>query len=194
MMKIVSPWVRQFFYSPLFTFAPMPEFIIRYATAEDAELIADLSRRTFHETFGYVNTKENMDKFMNEQFSREKLIKEVGEPGNTFLLAFDGEVPVGYVRLREGKKFPEFHGKDSLEIVRIYSVNSYIGTGVGQQMMRQCIFIAKELKKEIIWLGVWEKNSRAISFYSKWGFEKFGEHDFLLGDDLQKDWLMMKTI
>ena len=147
MMKIVSPWVRQFFYSPLFTFAPMPEFIIRYATAEDAELIADLSRRTFHETFGYVNTKENMDKFMNEQFSREKLIKEVGEPGNTFLLAFDGEVPVGYVRLREGKKFPEFHGKDSLEIVRIYSVNSYIGTGVGQQMMRQCIFIAKELKK-----------------------------------------------
>ena len=194
MMKIVSPWVRQFFYSPLFTFAPMPEFIIRYATAEDAELIADLSRRTFHETFGYVNTKENMDKFMNEQFSREKLIKEVGEPGNTFLLAFDGEVPVGYVRLREGKKFPEFHGKDSLEIVRIYSVNSYIGTGVGQQMMRQCIFIAKELKKEIIWLGVWEKNSRAISFYAKWGFEKFGEHDFLLGDDLQKDWLMMKTI
>ena len=172
----------------------MPEFTIRYATVEDAELIADLSRRTFHETFGYVNTKENMDKFMNEQFGREKLIREVAEPGNTFLLAFDGEVPVGYVRMREGKKFSEFHGKDSLEIVRIYSVNTYIGTGVGQQLMRQCIFIAKELKKEILWLGVWEKNSRAISFYSKWGFEKFAEHDFLLGDDLQKDWLMMKTI
>ena len=172
----------------------MQEFLIRFATADDAELIADLSRRTFHESFGYVNTKEIMDKFMNEQFTREKLIKEVTEPGNTFLLAFDGDTPVGYVRMREGKKFAEFDSKDSIEIARIYSVNSYLGTGVGQQLMRQCIFIAKELKKEIIWLGVWEKNPRAIAFYSKWGFEKFSEQDFLLGDDLQKDWLLMKKL
>jgi len=172
----------------------MQEFLIRFATANDAGLIADLSRRTFHETFGYVNTKENMDKFMNEQFIREKLIKEVQERGNTFLLAFDGDVPVGYVRMREGKKFPEFENKDSIEIARIYSVNSYLGTGVGQQLMRQCVFIAKELKKEIIWLGVWEKNPRAIAFYTKWGFEKFSEQDFLLGNDLQKDWLLMKKV
>jgi predicted N-acetyltransferase YhbS len=127
----------------------MQEFLIRFATSDDAELIADLSRRTFHETFGYVNTKENMDKFMNEQFSREKLIKEVTEPGNTFFLAFDNDTPVGYVRMREGKKFPEFENKDSIEIARIYSVNSYLGTGVGEQLMRQCVFIAKELKKKL---------------------------------------------
>lgn len=172
----------------------MQEFLIRYAGTEDAELIADLSRRTFHETFGYVNTKANMDKFMNQQFAREQLINEVSEPGNIFLLAFDGDVPVGYVRMREGEKYPEFGGKDAIEIVRIYSVNSYLGTGVGQQLMRQCVFIAKEIKKEIIWLGVWEKNPRAIAFYTKWGFEKFAEHEFLLGDDVQTDWLMMKKI
>jgi len=172
----------------------MQEFLIRFATSDDAELIADISRRTFHETFGYVNTKENMDKFMNEQFNREKLIKEVTEPGNTFFLAFDNDTPVGYVRMREGKKFPEFENKDSIEIARIYSVNSYLGTGVGEQLMRQCIFIAKELKKEIIWLGVWEKNPRAIAFYTKWGFKKFSDQDFLLGDDLQKDWLLMKKL
>ena len=172
----------------------MPEFLVRYATGDDADMIADLSRKTFYETFGYVNTKENMDKFMNEQFTREKLVKEVNEPGNTFLLAFDGDNPVGYVRMREGQKFPQFGNKDSIEIARIYAVNTYIGTGVGQQLMRQCIFIAKELKKEIIWLGVWEKNSRAIAFYRKWGFEKFAEHNFLLGDDLQIDWLLMKKL
>lgn len=172
----------------------MQEFLIRFATTHDAELIADISRRTFHETFGYVNTRENMDKFMNEQFTREKLIREVTEPGNTFLLAFDEGTPVGYVLMREGKKFPEFEKKDSIEIVRIYSVNSYLGTGVGHQLMRRCVFIAKELKKEIIWLGVWEKNLRAIAFYTKWGFEKFSDQDFLLGDDLQKDWLLMKKL
>jgi ribosomal protein S18 acetylase RimI-like enzyme len=172
----------------------MPEINIRYATTDDAELIADLSRKTFYETFGHVNTKENMDKFMNEQFSREKLINEVTEPGNIFLLAFDGDTAVGYARMREGQKFAEFNDNDSLEIARIYAINTYIGIGVGQQLMRQCIFIAKELKKEIIWLGVWEKNPRAIAFYTKWGFEKFNEHEFLLGDDVQKDWLLMKKL
>lgn len=167
---------------------------IRYANAEDAELIAELSRKTFSETFGYLNTKENMDKFLNEQFTYEALMNEVTEPGNTFLLAFNDDVPVGYARLCEGEKYPEFGNSDSFEIARIYVINSAIGTGVGAALMRKCIFIAKELKKEIIWLGVWEKNNRAISFYAKWGFEKFGEHPFILGNDMQNDWLMKKQL
>ena len=172
----------------------MSDIIIRYATIPDAELVADLSRKTFYETFGTHNTKENMDKFMKEQFTRESLIKEVSEPGNIFLLAMNEEKPVGYVRMREGEKYPEFGDRDSLEIARIYVVNKFIGTGVGKLMMQKCISLAKEIKKDIIWLGVWEKNKRAISFYTKWGFEKFTEHPFLLGDEVQTDWLMKKEI
>ena len=172
----------------------MSDIIIRYATIPDAELVADLSRKTFYETFGTHNTKENMDKFMKEQFTRESLIKEVSEPGNIFLLAMNEEKPVGYVRMREGEKYPEFGDRDSLEIARIYVVNKFIGTGVGKLMMQKCISLAKEIKKDIIWLGVWEKNKRAISFYTKWRFEKFAEHPFLLGDEVQTDWLMKKEI
>jgi ribosomal protein S18 acetylase RimI-like enzyme len=167
---------------------------IRFATQEDAGLIADLSRKTFYETFGYLNTKENMDKFMNDQFSREKLIQESADPDNIFLLAFDGDIPVGYAKMRHGKKYPAFEGRDSIEIARIYVVNSYIGTGIGRELIRKCIFLARDMKKEIIWLGVWEKNSRAISFYKKTGFDKFGEHPFTLGDDVQTDWLMKKHL
>jgi diamine N-acetyltransferase len=167
---------------------------IRIATPDDAELIADLSQKTFSETFGYLNTKKNMDKFMRHQFTREMLIAEVSEPGNIFLLAFNTENPVGYVRLREGEKPHSFGDKDAIEIARIYVVNTSIGTGIGKLMMHKCISLAKEMKKDIIWLGVWEKNERAIQFYKNWGFSKFGEHDFLLGDDLQRDWLMKKEI
>lgn len=167
---------------------------IRFATVEDAELIADLSRKTFYETFGYLNTRENMDKFMNEQFSRDELIREVNDNKNIFLLAFNDENPVGYATLREGEKYPSFKNQDSIEIGRIYVVNSSIGTGIGKELMRKCITLAKDMKKEIIWLGVWEKNTRAISFYTKWGFEKFGEHPFVLGADVQNDWLMKKQL
>jgi len=60
--------------------------------------------------------------------------------------------------------------------------------------MEHCIKLAAEKNKELIWLGVWERNQRAISFYQKFGFEKFGEHDFVLGNDVQTDWLMKKML
>jgi hypothetical protein len=47
----------------------MPEFVIRYAAPDEGELIADLSRKTFYETFGHVNTKENIEKFMKNNLT-----------------------------------------------------------------------------------------------------------------------------
>lgn len=167
---------------------------IRLATASDAAIIADLSRSTFYDSFAADNTKENMDKFMNEVFTREALIKEVGAPGNIFLIAEDGYDVVGYARLRESNKPPELGDVSTLEIARIYAATNAIGKGVGKALMEKSLAIAKELKKDIVWLGVWEHNQRAINFYTKWGFEKFSTHVFQLGDDPQTDWLMKKVL
>ncbi len=170
------------------------EIYIRVATREDAALIADLSRITFYETFASQNTMENMDKFMEQQFSREKLMKEVGADHNIFLLAeVDGEA-VGYARMRESPDPNGLNELPSIELARIYSVQSRIGRGVGSALMQRCIQAAIQDNKKSIWLGVWEKNLHAISFYERWGFEKFSEHEFILGDDVQTDWLMKKKL
>ncbi len=158
---------------------------IRTATTADAELIADLSRKTFYDAFIADNKKEDMDKFLNEQFTKEALIKEVGKPGNTFLLVYADDDVAGYARLRENESTP-----NDIELARIYLNTNAIGKGVGRELMLACIETAEKLKKKILWLGVWEKNQRAIDFYTKFGFEKYDEHDFVLGDDVQKDWLM----
>jgi ribosomal protein S18 acetylase RimI-like enzyme len=167
---------------------------IRAAHANDAELIADLSRDTFYETFAEFNTKENMDMFMTGQFSKEKLMTEVMERGNIFYVAFIGDTPAGYMRMREVPNPAQLADVSAIEIARIYSVHQAIGKGVGSALMQQGITIAKEKQKQVIWLGVWEKNKRAIDFYTRWGFEKFGEHEFVLGTDVQTDWLMKKVI
>jgi diamine N-acetyltransferase len=167
---------------------------IRFADPSDTALIADLSRQTFYETFAAVNSKANMDKFMNEQFTKEKLMEEVGAPGNIFFLAVDREEVLGYARLREKNKPPELGNANTLEIARIYAVTHSIGKGVGKALMQKSLDIAAELKKDTVWLGVWEHNLRAIDFYTKWGFEKFSTHVFMLGDDAQTDWLMKKDL
>ncbi len=172
----------------------MSEVIIRDATKADAGMIADISRSTFYQTFAPYNTPEDIDKFMVEQFSREKLIAQVGAPGNIFFMAYLNNEMLGYVRMVEGPN-PEGLGKlRAIEIARIYAVSNAIGKGVGSKLMQEAIDIAFKKKKEAIWLGVWEKNQRAIEFYTKWGFEKFGVHDFVLGNDVQTDWLMMRKV
>jgi ribosomal protein S18 acetylase RimI-like enzyme len=172
----------------------MNEISIREGTKADAALIADLSRQTFYDAFAAENTAADMDKCMNETFTREKLMAEVGAAGSTFLLASFGEEVVGYARLRETGNPLLLENGVALEIARIYAMQKSIGKGIGSALMQRCIDIGREKNFRVIWLGVWENNQKAITFYTKWGFEKFGEHTFMLGDDLQTDWLMKKVL
>jgi len=172
----------------------MNDISIKEATTGDAGLIADLSRQTFYDSFAAENTAENMNKFMNEQFTREKLMEEVGAAGSIFLLAYVGGEVVGYARLRETTNPLLIKNDPAVEIARIYAVQHSIGKGVGSALMQQCIDIARQKNARVIWLGVWENNQKAITFYTKWGFEKFGDHVFMLGNDPQTDWLMKKGL
>lgn len=164
---------------------------VKRASLADAALIADLSRTTFYQAFAKDNTESDMELFMNEQFTKECLIKEVEESAGIFLIAYDADEAVGYARIRVDNKLKH---EAAIEVARIYALDKAIGKGAGKALMENCLQIAKDMQMKSIWLGVWEKNERAIAFYQKWGFEKFGEHEFLLGTDLQTDYLMKKNL
>ncbi len=168
---------------------------VTIAGKPDAATIADLSRRTFYDTFAPHNTAENMELFLNTQFTRKQLIQQVGARGNTFLLARLDGTPVGYARLFEGTEVPgTLAGTRAIEIARIYAERNVIGKGIGRTLMQACIDLARQKGMEWIWLGVWEHNHRAIAFYEKMGFAIFDRHIFLLGQDVQYDWCMRRKV
>ena len=173
---------------------PFDSITIRIANIDDAETIADLSRKTFYDTFAPFNTPENMELFLREQFTRVTLMEEVKNPFNLFYLAYDGDELAGYVKLREHKFSRDPAIKNSLEIARLYATLNMIGKGVGKKLMQLSINLAVEKKKEMVWLAVWEKNQRALDFYEKWGFKIFDRQVFVLGTELQKDWVMRKML
>ena len=70
---------------------------------------------------------------MKEQFTRQKLIKEVKEPWLIFFLAYMDKEPVGYVKMRRGSVPMELVNHSCIEIARIYSVQHTIGKGVGKK-------------------------------------------------------------
>ena len=168
----------------------MSLFIIEKIKETEVEQLQSLSRQTFSETFSGSNSKENMDKYLNENLSIEKLSGELNNENSHFFFIKDSERNIGYLKLNMGPSQTELKDETALEIERIYVIQEYQGKKVGQQLYEKAIQVAKEKKAQYIWLGVWEENHKAIQFYNKNGFEVFDKHVFVLGDEKQTDLMM----
>ena len=164
---------------------------IRKLDITDLENLQKISIKTFRETFEEVNTEEDMQKYLDENLSEEKLKFELENPNSEFYFAENDNQILGYLKLNFGNAQTENQGNEALEIERIYVLKEFFSFKIGQILFEKSLEIAKEKSMNFIWLGVWEENHRAIKFYEKNGFKVFGKHKFVLGKDVQTD-LMMK--
>ena len=171
----------------------MSSIEIREVGLSDLSALQKISIDTFFETFSAVNSLENMHKYLNENLSEEKLKEELNNPASTFYFAVDAGNIIGYLKVNTASAQTESVENNALEIERIYVVKEYHGKNIGQLLYEKAISVAKENKAPYVWLGVWEENPRAISFYKKNGFVEFDKHIFILGDDKQTD-IMMKLM
>jgi ribosomal protein S18 acetylase RimI-like enzyme len=147
-----------------------------------------ISRHTFEETFAKDNTPENIAQYLKENLSLDRLLDEVTNPCSEFYFVKLNNKVIGYLKLNADEN------GTTLEIERIYVLQNFHGQGVGQLLLDKAIAIAKNKNIHLIWLGVWERNPRAIRFYEKNGFVPYGSHVFKLGNDEQRDVLMRLTI
>lgn len=168
--------------------------IVRIGSHEDVALLAELGATTFRCTFAQDNTPEDMEAYLAESFSEEKLRQEISDPLAIFYIAELSGKPLGYAKLHMGPPDASVTGAKPVELVRLYVLPENIGHGIGTRLMQECIDIAKSRGFETLWLGVWEHNPRAIRFYQKWEFEKVGSHIFQLGSDAQTDLIMQKSL
>ena len=170
------------------------DIFLRQCRMEDIDKLRALSMQTFYETFAALNTPENMDAYLNRAFDREKLRKELADRDSRFFFLYFNEKLAGYLKINEAPAQTDQNDPASLEIERIYVSGGFQGKGLGRYLMEQAIQIAVARKKKYIWLGVWEKNERAIRFYKRNGFYKTGTHSFVVGEDVQTDHLMQKDL
>ena len=171
-----------------------PAITIRRATPDDAALLAELGASTFTETFAAVNDPADFAMYMSQAFGEAIQRAELEDSDVTVFFAERAGDVLGYVMLREGPAPQSVLGADVLQIVRLYSRQSAIGTGVGAVLMQRAIHEAAARGKETLWLGVWEKNTRAIEFYRRNEFFEAGTQPFLLGTDRQDDIVMVRRI
>jgi len=172
----------------------LPELSIRNATITDAKLLAELGARTFWETFAADNTADDMNAYLAESFHPAQQAAELSDHNTYFKIAEADGTPVGYAMLRAGVAPESISGDKPIELVRLYVSKDSIGGGVGAALMQECLRESAARGHKTMWLGVWEHNLRAQSFYRKWNFIEVGTHIFQLGVDPQRDLLMCRSL
>lgn len=167
--------------------------LIRPATVSDIPALATLAAATFYDTYAAFNTVEDMDKYISNYFNVNTLQDELHDPAVVVLMAYSGTEAVGYTKLNDtGSSYiPEI---PAMEIARYYVSASAQGSGIGKAMMDTVMKIAAQRDKKALWLGVWQRNSRAVDIYTHLGFRIVGTTTFTLGDDVQEDYVMVKML
>ena len=167
---------------------------IKPASPPDAAQLAVLGRQTFVDAFEKDNNPQDFWTYVDEAFQETTIQRELSDSHSAFFIAYEKEVAVGYLKLRSDHTPSQLKGAKALEIQRIYVQQSLIGKGIGTQLLQTAFRYAQAKGCTAVWLGVWEHNAQAIAFYQQWGFQIFGSHRFMMGNDPQTDLLMKREI
>jgi len=167
---------------------------IRLCLVTELDVLQEIGYETAKETYRSVINQETMDKYLQESFNKEKLFAELNDECCKFYFLYADNNLAGYIKVNDVPSQSDINDPESMEIERIYVKRAYKKKGLGKKAINYVLQLAKEMTKTYIWLGVWEMNVDAISFYTKIGFHKAGQHSFKVGDELQNDLIMKKSI
>jgi diamine N-acetyltransferase len=171
---------------------------VRLATAADAERLSGFAVEAFRDTYEPHNTPADMARYVAGAFTVEQQAVAIADTGGAVLLAEGVDDAglvhlVGYAHLVSSAPPPGV-GPAPVELKRLYVGRQWHGRGVAQELMDATLDAARKRGAQTLWLGVWERNARAIAFYAKYGFARVGELTFMLGEDVQCDWLMARPL
>ena len=146
--------------------------LVRTATIADASRLTEIGASTFRETFEGENTPDDMASYLSDAFTPDRQAAEISDASGVVLLAERPDAPgaeklVGYAHLVSGLAAPAVKGPEPMELKRLYVTRSWHGKGVAQALMDAALDAARARGAKTLWLGVWERNQRAVAFYSK---------------------------
>ncbi|MBB5394533.1 GNAT family N-acetyltransferase [Mucilaginibacter sp. AK015] len=167
---------------------------IKRVTIDDIEALLTLSRKTFFDAFLHRNNPADMEAYASTAFTVTRFQEELINPHSEFYFAIADNALAGYIKLNFNAAQTDLQDNNALEVERIYILQQYQGRQIGKHLLDFAAEKAINNGLSYIWLGVWEHNAKAISFYHNNGFTQFGSHPFRLGNDEQTDILMKKKV
>ncbi|MDB2606919.1 GNAT family N-acetyltransferase [Zobellia sp.] len=166
------------------------QFRLQKCKPTDIEVLSKISIQTFSDAFEKDNDPVDFKKYVDSAFSHITLRNQLKNKDSSFYFVYIGLDLAGYFKLNENEAQTDVTSEEAMEVERIYVLQNFQNKGIGMWMLNESKKIAMAKHKKFLWLGVWEENEKAITFYKKHGFLKFGTHPYYVGGDQQTDWMM----
>jgi len=161
--------------------------VIRPASPHDAALLARFAAQAFADTYRGLDDEQEIADYVAEHFTAEVMAGVIADTACTTLLAWLGDELAGYAVLR-GKPPPACVGGGApLQLWRLYLGQAFTGRGLGAQLMTAVRTEARRHGAQTLWLGVYDRNVRAVAFYKRFGFAQVGTSEFLFGGRIYSD-------
>lgn len=162
-------------------------FALRYGTDQDASALAAFAAQAFADTYRDLDDPKDIADYVAEHFSVAAVSAVLRDPAFTTLLAESAGRIAGYAVLKSAEAPRCVTGPDAIELARFYLGAEFIGQGLGTRLMREVHAQASRLGGKTLWLGVYDRNVRAIQFYERCGFLQVGGKEFLFGGRIYID-------
>ena len=170
------------------------EIDFRKAAVKDAELLSMLAEDTFRKAYDSEMDADDVETYIHEHFYVGRQRQEISDPKTDILITFRKGQPIGYSMIRLNALPACINTNSAVELKRFYLLPEAKGSGVADSQMQATLINAKSKNYTAMWLGCWENNARAISFYKRWHFKPVGHQNFLVGSDLQRDIVFLKEL
>jgi diamine N-acetyltransferase len=170
-------------------------WIVRPAKTEEFAELAELEELTFRSRWTANYKTEDLEFFLADKFSAATIKTELEDPLNKHWVSEENRKLTGFVKVRaETGDAKKLSGFLNIELCRLYIIDEKFGTGLGRALMQTALDYAMQKKFDYMWLGVWQENDRALKLYRSLGFEHFDEHEYIVGKQVDHDWLMKKRL
>lgn len=157
-----------------------------------------LEQQTFTETFRNTYSPEDLETFLNDKKSPAVIAQELLQQNARYYISYYGDAPAGFLKLNLHKQPDDEAGtilpSPVLELEKIYVLQAFQGFKLGKALICHAYAMAMEQQAKCIWLGVWEHNTKARDFYEREGFERFSQHNFMVGSQQDTDLLYKKLL
>jgi len=168
---------------------------IKKVKKADTDVLALLGRLTWAESHGhFIEDKNNLLKYLDENFSVSKTKQDINNSKNLLYIIYADDLPAGYAKLVLNATHESVASQNNCRLERIFILNDFIPLKIGQQLLTFVEGKAKELQLDTMWLSVYIKNNRAISFYERNEFKNVGELNFLVNGKEYENIIFSKKI
>lgn len=161
---------------------------LRAAAPADAAALAALARRTFSDTFGHLYRADDLALFLAGH-SEDRWRAELTDPSYAVRVAEADRALIAYAKLGPPSLPFEPRGA-SIELRQFYVLAAFHGSGLARELMDWVLGEARARGADDLYLSVFVDNHRAQAFYARYGFERIGRYDFMVGSHVDEDHVM----